>query len=67
MMAKRDQILALFDLADRKGIEVTQSTIRDHVQLIRPDDKPIKSDKDGAAFSYAEARRYLEALPDREG
>jgi hypothetical protein len=29
-MAKRDQILALFELADRKGYDVTQSTMRDH-------------------------------------
>jgi len=36
-MAKRDQILALYELADRKGYDVTQSTMRDHVRLIGPD------------------------------
>ena len=33
-MAKRDETLPLFELADRKGCDVTQSTIRD------PTDQP---------------------------
>jgi hypothetical protein len=33
-MAKRDELLALFDLAERKGHDVTQSTTKDHVRLI---------------------------------
>jgi hypothetical protein len=33
-MAKRDQLLALYELADRKGYDVTQSTMRDHVPLV---------------------------------
>jgi hypothetical protein len=63
-MPKRE-LLALFDLADRKGFDVTQSTMRNHVRLIGPDGELVKNDKGGAAFSYAEARRYLESLPDR--
>jgi hypothetical protein len=27
-MAKRDELLALYDLADRKGYDVTQSSMR---------------------------------------
>jgi hypothetical protein len=36
-MAKRDELLALYDLADRKGFDVTPSTMRDHVRLIDGD------------------------------
>lgn len=38
--------------------------MRDHVRLLGPDHKSVKNNKDGAAFSYAEARRYLETLPE---
>jgi hypothetical protein len=61
-MATRDQILDLFDLADRKGHDVTQSTMRDHVRLIDTGGNLVKNTNGGAAFSYAEARRYLEGL-----
>jgi hypothetical protein len=44
---------------------VTQSTMRDHVRLIDGDGILVKNKNGGAAFSYAEARRYLEGLPDR--
>jgi hypothetical protein len=66
-MAKRDQILALFDLAERKGHDVTQSTMRDHVRLIDKDGNLVKNKNGGAAFSYGDARLFLEALPDRKG
>ena len=59
------RMMELFDLAERKGFDVVKSTMRNHVRLIGPDDKSVKSDRGGAAFSYAEARRYLEGLPDR--
>ena len=62
-MAKRDELLALFDLADRKGFDVMQSTMRDHVRLADPEGNLVKNKNGGAAFSYAEARRYLESLP----
>jgi len=35
-MAKRDQLLALYELADRKNYDATQSTMGDHVRLIGP-------------------------------
>jgi hypothetical protein len=45
-MAKRDAILVQFDLADRKGHDVTQSTIRDHVRLIEPAARhPVESSR----------------------
>jgi len=66
-IAKRDQILALYDLADRKGFDVTQSTMRDHSRLIDGDGKLVKNKSGGAQRSAGEARRYLVALPDRKG
>jgi hypothetical protein len=66
-MAKRDQLLALYELADRKGFDVTQSTMRDHVRLIDGDGNLVRNKMNGAAHSYAEARRFLEALPDGKG
>jgi hypothetical protein len=65
-MAKRDELLRLFDLADRKGFDVTQSTMRDHVRLVDPEGNLVKNKNGGAVFSYAEARRYLESLPDAQ-
>jgi len=60
-MAKRDELLRLYDLADRKGFDVTQST----AMLIDGEGNLVKNKNGGAAHSYAEARRFLEALPDR--
>ena len=60
-MAKRDELLRLFDLADLKGFDVTQSTMRDHVRLIGPDGNLVKNKNGGAAHSFGEARRYLES------
>jgi hypothetical protein len=40
--------------------------LRGHVRLIGPDGNLVKNKNGGAAFSYAEARRYLEGLPDRK-
>jgi len=65
-LRRRDQILALFELADRKGYDVTQSTMRDHVRLIDGEGNLVKNKTGGAVFSYAEARRFLEALPERK-
>jgi hypothetical protein len=64
-MAKRNELLALFDLADSKGFDVTKGVLRNHVRLIDPDGKTIKRESGSAAFSRVEARRYLEGLPDR--
>jgi repressor of nif and glnA expression len=58
--------LKLYDLADRKGYDVTQSTMRDHVRLIDGEGNLVKNKNGGAAFTYAEARRFLETLPDRK-
>jgi hypothetical protein len=54
-MDKREQ----YDLADRKGYNVTQSTTRDYVRLIGLDGNPVKNESGGAAYSYTEATRYL--------
>jgi len=62
---KRDELLRLFDLADRKGYDVTQSTLRNHVRLVDPDGNLVRNRNGGAAHSYAEAPRFLESLPDR--
>jgi len=67
MMAKRDELLRLYDLAAPKGFDVVKSTMKDHVRLIGADDKSVKNKNGGAAFSYGEARRYFEALPDQSG
>jgi len=66
-MAEYDERLALFDLADRKGYDVAKARLRDHVRLIDPAGRLVVKDSGGAAFSYAEARRFLEELPDRKG
>lgn len=49
-----------------KGFHVVMSTMKDQVRLIGPDDNSAKNDKGGAVFSYGEARRYLERLPDQK-
>jgi hypothetical protein len=64
-MPKRE-LLALFDLADHKGFDIVKATLRGHVRLIEPDGNLVKNKTGGAAFSYAEARGFLEALPDRK-
>jgi len=64
-VAKHEELLKLYDLADRKGFDVTQSTMRDHIRLIDQDGNLVKNKNGGAAHSYAEARRYLGALPDQ--
>jgi len=51
-MAKRDELLALYDLADRKGHAVTQSTMRDHVRLTDPEGGRVVKDGGGSAFSW---------------
>ena len=48
-------MMELFDLADRQGYDVTQSTMRDHVRLIGPDDKSVKTTR--AAMRSATLRR----------
>ena len=65
-MAQRDQLLALYEPADRKGYDVTQSTMRDHVRLIDKDGNLVRNEISEAAHSSAEAQRYLEALPNRK-
>ena len=50
-MAKREELLRLFDLADRKGYDVTQSTMRDHVRLIDGQGNLVKN-KNGGATRY---------------
>lgn len=59
------RILEIFDLADRKGFDVVKATMKGCVRLIGPDGKSVRNEKGGAAFSYAEARRYLGELPDQ--
>jgi len=46
---------------------MTQSTMRDHVRLIDQDGNLVKNKTGGAAYSYAGARRHLEALADWKG
>jgi hypothetical protein len=57
-MAKRDQLLALYELADRKGYDMTQSTMRDHVRLIDQGGNLVKN-KTGGATRYL-GRAYLQ-------
>jgi hypothetical protein len=52
-MAKRDELLRLFDLADRKGYDVTQSTMRDHVRLIDGDGNLVKNKNRGGPHRRA--------------
>jgi hypothetical protein len=41
--------------------------MRDHVRLIDGNGNLVKNKNGGAAHSYGEAQRFLEALPDRKG
>jgi len=51
-MAKRDDLRALYDLADADGHDVTQSTTRDHIRLIDGRRQPCEEqERPGAAFS----------------
>jgi hypothetical protein len=40
--------------------------MRDHVRLIGLTGKLVRNKNSGVAFSHAEGRRFLEALPDRK-
>jgi len=40
--------------------------MRDHVRLIDPQGNLVKNKNGGTARGYAEARRYLEGLPERQ-
>jgi hypothetical protein len=51
-MAKRDELLRLYELADRKGFDVTQSTMRNHVRLIDGHGNLVKNKNGGAGSSY---------------
>jgi len=42
-----------------------KSTMKNHVRLIDGDGNLVKNKKGGAALSFAEARRYLEGLPEQ--
>jgi hypothetical protein len=42
---------------ERKGHDVTQSTVRDHVRLVDGEGNLVKNKNGGAASSYAETRR----------
>jgi hypothetical protein len=59
--------MELFDLANRKGYLFTKALLRDHVRLTDPEGRRVVKDSGSSAFSYAEARRFLEALPDGKG
>jgi len=68
MMAKRDdQIRALFNLAYRKGYDITKAVFRDHYRLVDPTGEIVKRKNGSTAHSLAEAREYLEQLPDQTG
>lgn len=45
--------------------DVALSTMREHTRLVDADGNLAKNKNGGAAFSYGEARRYLDELPDR--
>jgi len=59
------RLMELFGLANRKGYLFTKALVRDHVRLTDPEGRRMVNDGGSSAFSYAEAQRYLEALPDR--
>jgi hypothetical protein len=65
-MAKCDDLIALFDLADRKGFDVTRAMRRDHWRLIDPNGELVRRETGTAAFTLTEAIRFLEAKPDRK-
>jgi hypothetical protein len=58
--------MELLDLANAKGYTFTKAILRDHVRLTDPEGRRVVKDGGGSAFTYTEARRFLEALPDRK-
>jgi hypothetical protein len=66
-MSRKDEVLRLMELADRKGFDVTRSTIRDHWRLIDRHGKTVRNGHtNSAAFKVREATRLLEEQPDRK-
>jgi hypothetical protein len=60
------RLMDLLDLANAKGYTFTKAILRDHVRLTDPEGRRVVKDGGGSAFSLTEARRFLEALPDRQ-
>jgi len=59
------RLMELLDLANAKGYTFTKAILRDHVRLTNTEGRRVVKNGGGAAHSYTEARRFLEALPDR--
>jgi hypothetical protein len=60
------RLMDLLDLANSKGYTFTKAIMRDHVRLTDPEGRRVVKDDTGSlAFSYSEARRFLEMLADR--
>jgi len=61
-------VLAIRKIAHRKGCSVFRTATvkhRHYVLLWAPDGKQIDGSKRGTGFALSEAKRVLEALPDR--
>ena len=65
IMGKPDNLFRCHDLADRKGYDVTQSTMRDHLRLIDKDGNLIKNKNGGAAFRLR--RGHKSKAPSERG
>lgn len=65
-MAREEHVSQLFDLAARKGYDITKAVLGDHYRLVDPTGEIVKRQTGSAAFGYAEAMEYLEKLPDRK-
>jgi len=55
----------VLSLAHAKDYSVTKAMMKDHVRLADTHSRRVHKNSTSSAFSYAEARRYLEGLPDR--
>lgn len=62
--ASARSIVDLRMLAATKGYEVERSTVRDCWRLIGADGTPAKAPNGTKAFTVAEAKAFLVALPD---
>lgn len=58
---KADELL---DIADRKGFEVERAVLKDHFRLTGPDGNFARQPTGSAAFTLAQAMRFLEEQPD---
>lgn len=63
-MPKRDELLALVEFADRKGLRNHEDDLSGPRPPDRPQGQASSEDTSSTAFTSAEAGRFLEMLPD---